>query len=168
MRTRQVGIALAGVVLVTSGAYVLAYLYRWEWTRAQFALLLFLVAEVALLGALILGRLDKHLESRSVAAPGDQRALEHLRASAPPARRPFAWLSPRDGQMTVFVPILMTAGILLAAVAWLVERIAGRTAVPALERGLARRLGNLALPDSLLSSDDGGPPALLLPTREQT
>ena len=155
MRARQLGIALAVVVLLTSGTYVVVYLYRWEWTRAEFALLLFLAAEVALLGVMVLGRLDRR--------PVDPLVLDRVRESAPPPGRPFAWLAPRDGELPVFVPLLMTAGVLLAAVAWLVERIAGRTAVPVMERGLARRLGSLALPDSLLAADDD-PLALLLPT----
>lgn len=163
MRARQLGIALAVIVLLASGTYVVVYLYRWEWTRAEFALLLFLAAEVALLGVMVLGRLDR----RPAPAPVDRRVLGHLRASAPPKGRPFAWLSPRDGELPVFVPLLMTAGVLLAAVAWLVERIAGRTAVPVMERGLARRLGSLSLPDSLLAQDDD-PQALLLPTSTRT
>ena len=159
MRARQVGTALLLVVLLTAGTYVLVYLYRWEWTRAQFAFLLFVAAEVALLGVLLVGRLERSAPPAAV----DRTVLDDLRSTAP-AHRPFAWLSPRNGEMSVFVPILMTAGVLLAALAWLVERVASHTAVPALERSLARRLGNLALPASLLTPDDD-PEDLLLPTR---
>jgi hypothetical protein len=46
----------------------------------------------------------------------------------------------------VFIPVLLGAGVLLSGVATAVERIAGATARPVLERRLALRLQPLALP----------------------
>jgi hypothetical protein len=71
-------------------------------------------------------------------------ALHRLRESAPPPRPVFAWLAPdRTG---VFLPILLGAGVLASALAWVVEGLARATARPVLEERLASRLGALALP----------------------
>ena len=43
--------------VVVSGTYVLVYLYRWEWHRAQVAGLFFLAAEIGLVGTAVLDRL---------------------------------------------------------------------------------------------------------------
>ncbi len=46
----------------------------------------------------------------------------------------------------MFVPVLLGAGVVLSALAWVVERLARVTAGAALERGLAVRLAVLSLP----------------------
>ena len=40
----------------------------------------------------------------------------------------------------MFVPVLLGAGVVLSALAWVVDRVARLTAVPTMERGLARKL----------------------------
>ena len=45
--------------MAASGAYVFVYLYRWEWNRALVSGVIFLAAEIALLGALILDRVAR-------------------------------------------------------------------------------------------------------------
>lgn len=136
---------LALVVLVVSGAYLLIYLYRWEWNRAIISGLIFVAAEVALATSMILRRL-KALERRD-AAPGPQPAvLERLRSTPVDHANPFAWLEPKEGQVSVFVPVLLGAGAILSALAYVVERIAQATALPVLDQDLASRLSALAPP----------------------
>ena len=55
--------------------------------------------------------------------------------------RPFAWMEPQ--QMNVFVPVLLGAGVVLSALAWVVDKVARLTAVPTMERGLARKLSTM-------------------------
>ena len=155
---RRVAYLVGIVVLVSSGMYVFVYLARWEWNRALMAAAFFLVAEVALLGAVIIERLrslSAQISDLRDRTP-DTRTRERLRESAPQPSNPFAWLSPKRDEMGVFVPILMGAGVLLSAVAWLIERIARGTAQPVLERGLAVRLRALAMPDALVDPTGNG------------
>jgi hypothetical protein len=153
---------LAGVVtLVATGAYIFVYLHRWEWHRAIIVAALFLAAEVAMATALVhrrVGKLERRLDDeqgrqgqrgRTV----DPQVVEQLRASAP-RRNPFAWLELRGDRAGVFIPVLLGSGVVVSAVAWVLERIAGRTAEPALERGLARDLSALAFPADGLVADD--------------
>jgi hypothetical protein len=151
---RTVAVAALGVVMAASGWYVFVYLYRWEWNRALVSGLIFVAAEVAMLGLALahrLGRLERHVQSLHV----DEGVLQRVRETAPPPGRPFAWLGKASEQGNVFVPVLMGAGVVLSAVAWLVERVARATAGPTLERGLARRLTLIGLPDrGLLAGDD--------------
>jgi hypothetical protein len=146
-------------VLVSSGAYVFIYLDRWEWNRAMVAGILFVGAEVALIGAMVLERLRNLNEKVDGLAERDRhvdpQVLGRIRDTAPEPSKPFAWLDPRDQRMGVFVPVLMGAGMVMSGLAWLIERLARRTAGPALERGLAGQLSALALPDRLLADDDG-------------
>lgn len=151
------------VIVVSAAAcagYTFVYLYRWEWHRAIVAALFLVVAEVAIAAAAILRRLtalDQRLNTMTAhgspavtAAPPVEavtapvQALHRLRESAPPPRPVFAWLAPdRTG---VFLPILLGAGVLASALAWVVEGLARATARPVLEERLASRLGALALP----------------------
>jgi hypothetical protein len=148
---------LSRLVFVVSAAacagYTFVYLYRWEWHRAIVAALFLVVAEVAIAAATILRRLtalDERLNAMTAAPPVEApvtapvQALHRLRESAPPPRPVFAWLAPdRTG---VFLPILLGAGVLASALAWVVEGLARATARPVLEERLATRLGALALP----------------------
>jgi hypothetical protein len=68
----------------------------------------------------------------------------------------------------VFVPVLMGAGVIMSGLAWVIERLARRTARPTLERGLAARLAPLTLEHGSLvpprsDSVDHVPPVLLRP-----
>ncbi len=143
MTARRIGAAIAAVTLVASGAYVFAYLYRWEWNRALICGVIFLAAEIALATLFLSDRLRRLGEE--TAAVRVERTAHHLRATAPPARDYFAWIR-RPQDMQVFVPVLMGAGIVLSGVAWGVERVAHLTARPVLERRLAQRLATMAPP----------------------
>jgi hypothetical protein len=130
---------LAVVVLVASGSYLLIYLYRWEWNRALISGLVFVAAEVALATVVLAGRVSSN---RQPSASFDL-ALARLREAGVGRRRPFRWLEPRD-RLGVFVPVLLGAGAILTALAYLVERLAEATAHVTVDRQLARRLALLA------------------------
>ena len=152
---RRIGLAALLTVIVAAGWYVFVYLYRWEWNRALVSGIIFLAAEVALLGSLVLDRLGKlgRRLDRLDDPPNGERVLRQLREHSPEPAKPFAWMQRQE--MNVFVPVLLGAGVLLSALAWVVDRIARLTAVPTLERGLARKLSTLQpSPDGLL----GEPP----------
>ena len=140
---RRIGLAALLIVMVAAGWYVFVYLYRWEWNRALVSGIIFLAAEVALLGALVLERLARlgQCLTEPDRTPNDERVLRRLRERTPTPARPFAWL---EGQQTnVFVPVLLGAGVVLSALAWVVDRLARLVAVPSMERGLARKLATL-------------------------
>ncbi len=160
---RRLGAALGLVVLCSSGFYVFVYLYRWEWNRALFAAALFIATEVALIGAVVVQRLAAmaSLLDQLRHRPVDPLVLARLQETTPPRRDHFAWMAPRRDDLGVFVPVLMGAGVVLSAVAWAVERLAGATARPALERGLAARLSVLSLPEGGLVGEGDHPLALL-------
>ena len=148
--------AILFIALAASGIYLFVYLYRWEWHRALVSGVLFLCAELALASAAILDRL-RSIEARlnagaaagaaSAADPGTPEALARLREAQPDPRTNFDWLSRQGTETTsVFVPLLLGTGVVLSAIAWLVERVARATAGPAMEHGLAQRLAPLSLP----------------------
>lgn len=146
---RRLGLAVAVVSAAATAVYTIVYLYRWEWHRALVAAVFLVVAEVALATVAILRRLsalDERLDGLA-AAPAPPEAIDVLhrvRESAPPPRPVFAWLTPQG--TNVFLPILLGAGVLASAAAWVVETLARATARPVLERRLATRLGALGLP----------------------
>jgi hypothetical protein len=147
MNARLLGTAIGAVTLAASGTYVFVYLDRWEWNRALISGVIFVAAEVALATLFLANRLTR-LTAGTAPRREQMRAertLGRLRATAPTGRDHFAWIR-RPEQMNVFVPVLMGAGVVLSGLAWGVERLAHLTARPALEQGLARRLGTLAPP----------------------
>lgn len=146
MTARKLGLAIAIATALASGAYVFIYLYRWEWNRALIAGMIFIAVEVAILGAAILDRLSglgrriDDLERNT----NEQDIPRRIEESAPAPHRHFAWLADTD-RASVFVPVLMGAGVVISALAWVVERIARKTGRPVLERRLAARLAPITL-----------------------
>lgn len=157
--------------LVTGGAagwYFFAYLTRWEWNRALIAGVVFLAMEIAIVAGVVLERLRRltiaidDLHRKPDPGPADDGALRRIQEGAPPRREPFAWLSP--DRTSVFVPVLLGAGVIASGVAWTVERVARAGIASHFERGLARRLRVLSLPHGLVDLDrDCDPPILLAP-----
>ena len=165
----KLGIAIAAASAAAAGVYFFVYLTRWEWNRALVSGVVLLAVEVLVVGAATLARLRK-LE-RAIAEGGtapartpDRAVVEHLQRARPPAHRPFAWLDPRrtSGTTSVFVPVLLGAGVVVSALAWLVERVARMVARPGLEVGLAADLDALAYPQALLARDAHRPSAAAL------
>lgn len=158
---RRIGWLVAIVVLAACGIYTAVYLYRWEWNRALFVSALFIAVEVAMATLFLLGRISR-LEEQMRERDATPRSLQHIRASRT-ERRHFAWLERSTRDLNVFVTVLLGAGVLLSAGTWLIDRIASRTALPTLERGLAARLAPMEFPAEPLVPDDeellaaGGP-----------
>jgi hypothetical protein len=83
-------------------------------------------------------------------------SVSTLRNPPPTPPRPFAWLD--RSQTNVFVPVLLGAGVVLSALAWVVDRVARLTAVPSMERGLVQKLAALQPhPDGMLGDDRPDP-----------
>jgi hypothetical protein len=169
MSVRRLGLLALFATLAGSGWYVFTYLYRWEWNRAVISGVIFVAAEIALVGTLVverLGRLERRLdefERRSASRP-DPAVLARVREAAPAASEPFAWLTKRPNETSVFVPVLLGAGVVFSALAWVVERVARVTARPSAEKSLARRLDSLALPaGGLVPGSDPDRPDLFSP-----
>ena len=161
MNARRLGSLVAVVTLVAAGAYFFVYLYRWEWNRAQVSAAIFIAAEIGIVAWLLTDRI-RRVERRlaRIGSEGEQRRLHILRDTAPPPRVTFAWLT-RTDRTSVFIPVLLGAGAVLSALAWVVERISRATAGRAAEAGLASRLGVLELPAGGLLHGGEDPLALL-------
>ncbi|WP_369373521.1 anti-sigma factor [Streptomyces sp. cg36] len=147
----------AGAAGLGAGSYVVIYLYRWQWQRAIMCGVLLLVAEILLLGLVLLGRLSR-IEERI--GESDRRhadvlaRLEGLREQDDPATR-FRWLDDVRVERThVFVPVLMAAGAVLSGLARVVQKIAQSTVRPAADRRTAGRLAVLAAPPLGADLDD--------------
>jgi hypothetical protein len=195
MSARRLGLLATLVTMGGAGWYVFVYLYRWEWNRALISGVIFLAAEIVLIGTLVIGRLariERRLDEGGVPAPSGSRSsvsvrssvparpsgpssralrrvepdpavLARLRESAPPPREPFAWLTKRPQEVSVFVPVLLGAGAVLSGLAWVVERIGRRLTGPARENSLARRLHAIALPPGGFVGDHDDRPDLFSP-----
>ncbi len=146
MNRRLVIGLVAGGTLAMSGIYVFVYLYRWEWHRALVSGVIFLAAEIAIIGWALSSKISG-LERKVDSARAD-RITEHLAAARDRPSAAFDWLSPRQSQTSVFLPILMGSGLVISAVAWLVERLARHTAGRVSDEHLAGRLSRLAPPPS--------------------
>lgn len=161
MRPRTLSWIAGVLALVGAGAYVFIYLYRWEWNRAIMAGVLFLAAEIGVVGALVLSRLKSIEERIKEQPPRDDYAdaLKDIQDAAPAPRRHFAWMSDTD-KLGVFVPVLMGAGVVISGIAWGVEKIASSTARPVLERRLLARLAPISMPAGGLTGTSaiGAPP----------
>lgn len=146
MKLKHFGWALGLASFIGAGVYLFVYLYRWEWNRAIIAGIFVLIAEIALIGSLLLSRLQGVVKTES---SGDE-ALDALVASRPTPSPVFDWMRPENPDLNVFIPVLIGVGALLSAAAWLVEWFAGRVVTPAREKDLARSLASLTYPSGRL------------------
>jgi hypothetical protein len=146
MNSKKMATLIAAATMAATGSYVFIYLARWEWNRALVSAAIFLAAELGLVALVLLSRLQRVEAAIAARVGSDPRIRRHLReAAAPDAEVHFDWLV-QPHRTGVFVPVLMGAGVVLSAIAWVVERIARATVGPVAERGLSRRLGPLELP----------------------
>ena len=146
--------AVGVLTLLGTGGYLFVYIYRWEWHRALLVGLLFLATLVALGTALVLRRLnavDRRVTGLAGSpAPSSAQVLRRLQ-EAPDQGRPFPWLTADElSRTSVFIPVLLGGGLVVSAVAWGVERLAGRSARAGVEAELAGELRLLAFPTSPL------------------
>ncbi len=142
-----------GLTLALSGAWAMLALYRWEWTRALWMTMAFVVAEVALVAVLLTARLQDLAERVGRLEPGDPRVRSRLAETRPTPDR-FDWLREHTTQLHVFVTMILGGGVILSAILWVVDRVAGRTMTASLERRLAGQLSAIAFPaDGLVPQD---------------
>jgi hypothetical protein len=140
---------LAGIgTLLMATLYMVVSLNRWEWNRALFFGLIVLMAEVGLATGLVLRKLNVLIADR------DPDVAAILRAARPPAPDRFAWMKRSAGQLDVFITFLVGGGVLLSCLAWLVDRVAARTASPTMEQRLVSRMAAISYPRGGLLVDD--------------
>lgn len=131
--------------LVLTGIWTALSLYRWEWTRALWMTMLFVVAEVALVGVLLLQRLRTIEEQIEDAR---EVAVVRRRAEGIPATDRFEWLKESTNRTNVFVTVLLGGGVIVSGVLWLIDKVAGRSVASSHERRLAAQLRGIAFPTS--------------------
>lgn len=150
---RRVPALLTAAVALVCAVYTVIYLVRWEWNRALIAAAFFLAAEILLLGALVFERL-RRLETTINSLARDSRdehvdrgaIADALHTTAPDPPDRFGWIRDRTTSTSVFLPVLLGAGVVASALAWVVERVARATITPSMERSLAARLAHIAAP----------------------
>jgi hypothetical protein len=153
MNGRKALVALiAFATLAASGTYMFVYLYRWEWNRALISGVIFLAAEIAVIGWVLNGRISDL--GRRVDDARSRRIAGHLDDARNTPSTAFEWLRGND-RLGVFVPILMGAGLALSAVAWIVEKVAKATTGRVSDRHLAHNLSRLAPPAGGFLDDSG-------------
>jgi hypothetical protein len=91
---------------------------------------------------------------------------QHVVVLAP--RDHFAWLRDAQSRTSVFIPVLLGAGVLLSAAAWLVERIARASGSGTVDLSHSEILSPLLVPNTPLVGPAGVAPddqraALLAP-----
>jgi hypothetical protein len=143
---------LAGIgTLLAAALYMIVSLNRWEWNRALFFGLIVLIAEVGLATGLVLRRLSR-MEYRNRVDPA---IAQILRETRPPSPDRFAWMREPGQELNVFITFIVGGGVLLSAIAWLVDRVASKTsASPAGEQRLVRQLEAISYPSGGLLVDD--------------
>lgn len=118
----KLGWAIGAVTVIGSGVYFFLYLARWEWHRGLIAGVVLVAAEVALATAMIIRAI--HGKS-TTPEPGIERLpMQKLAASVPRDPHDFKWLGPGD-RYGVFIPVLLSGGVIMSAVGWVVEKVAG-------------------------------------------
>jgi hypothetical protein len=144
---------LAGVGTLVAGlAYMVVSLNRWEWNRALFFGLVVVIAEIGLATALIMRKLSMIEYRRQQTV--DPAVGDILRRTRPPDRDRFAWLHEPASRTNVFITFLVGGGVLISAVAWIVDRVAARSTTPVGEQRLARQLTPISYPRGGLLVDD--------------
>ncbi|MFZ9630354.1 MAG: hypothetical protein ACO3C1_13510 [Ilumatobacteraceae bacterium] len=146
----RVATVVSGLVLTAAGVYVVIYLARWEWNRALVSAAVFIAMLQVLSTAVLASRLralsttarvviinrgtdDADLADPSVSSSlgngmGDAVAEALRQSNDARASRWFEWLRSDSGQTAVFIPVLLGTGMILSAIAWVVERAAGLVA----------------------------------------
>ena len=142
---------LAGVGTLVAGlVYMVVSLNRWEWNRAVFFGLIVVIAEIALATGLVLRKLGELQRARQI----DPALLAVLRDARPASPDRFAWLKEASTRTNVFITFLVGGGVLLSALAWVVDRVASRTTTPQGEERLAAELAPISYPRGGLLVDD--------------
>lgn len=142
----------ASAALLGSAGYSIISLNRWEWSRALYFGLVVLVAEVGLGTGLVLRKLDR-LEGGQARERDEVRTV--LREQRTPHNR-FAWLEAKEvlSRTNVFITMLVSGGIVLSGLAWVLDKVAANTTTSLEEGRLAGDLTRIAYPEDGLLPDD--------------
>lgn len=145
-----------GLTLLVSGFYTVASLARWQWNRALFYAIVFVVAEILMAAGVLLERMAK-LERDLAATRGREAvSLSALRATRSDQQR-FAWLrvDPHDSftRTNVFITLVIGGGVLLSGGAWLIDKVASWTVDPQREARLSQQLDAIAYQPGLVVDD---------------
>lgn len=137
---------------LAAGVYSVISLNRWEWSRALYFGLVVLVAEVGLATGLVLRKLDEQVEVDA----GDRDEVRDILRSSRVARDRFRWLAPDrvTSRTNVFITMVVSGGILLSGLAWLLDKVAASTTTSLQEGRLAGDLTRIAYPGDGLLPDD--------------
>jgi len=159
---RAVMVLIAAATLTASGVYVFVYLYRWEWNRALISAAIFLAAEVAVVGWFLNRKLDAIAHGidgigGELEAVRLRRIAGHLDTARDRPSTVFEWLRPDADGPRVFIPVLLGAGLVLAGLAWVVERVGRLTAGRMSDRHLASGLSRLSPPPGGFLDDRDDP-----------
>jgi hypothetical protein len=125
-------------VLVVSGGYTVAYLFSWQWMRAQIAGLAFVAALVVVSAMAVMARirrLERRLDAllpvaatRTPSPPPDVEPRPDFRWLSTPTPAPALLAMPlldglRAPDGSVFIPVFLATGLVVAGLASVVERI---------------------------------------------
>ncbi|HEV8297310.1 MAG TPA: hypothetical protein VGQ20_08435 [Acidimicrobiales bacterium] len=149
MKGIRAGLIVSILATAGSAMYLIIYLYRWEMHRALVAGVLFLAGEIALATTLVLRRLETIRREptghgSAPFAPPDQFEPPPQAGTSPADERRFRWLG--ADRMSVFVPILLGANMIVSGVAWVVEHLARSGTMKGRGGVVERDLAMLALP----------------------
>jgi hypothetical protein len=150
---RKLAWVVGALALLGCAGYVFVYLYRWEWNRALLMAAFFLATEIALATALVLRAVGRSSIRHHDDADLPRDAVAARLRQAAPRRDHFAWLGVKGDRTAVFITMLVGGGVLVSGLAWLVDRIAGRTAGAQMEARLAEQLDAIAFPSGGLVPD---------------
>lgn len=135
-----------------AGVYSVISLNRWEWTRALYFGLVVVVAEVGLATGLVLRKLDRQEEADA----GERDEVRDILRRSRVSRDRFRWLAPDEvtSRSNVFITMMVSGGIVLSGLAWVLDKVAASTTTSLQEGRLAGDLTNIAYPNDGLLPDD--------------
>lgn len=137
---------------LAAGVYSVISLNRWEWSRALYFGLVVLVAEVGLATGLVLRKLDQQAEADA----GERDEVRDILRSSRVSRDRFRWLAADQvtSRSNVFITMVVSGGILLSGLAWLLDKVAANTTTSLQEGRLAGDLTRIAYPSDGLLPDE--------------
>lgn len=126
-------------ILLESGVMMLVYLGRWQWNRSIIWGFIFIAALMVSSTALVIrsiARMDARSHGTDPLSP-DMAVARALRESNLRRGPRFEWLQQDPNRLSVFLPVLLGAGLLLSTIAYAIERAAGAVAGGRLDRRTA-------------------------------
>jgi hypothetical protein len=137
---------------LAAGVYSVISLNRWEWSRALYFGLVVLVAEIGLATGIVLRKLDRQAEADA----GDRDEVRDILRSSRVSRDRFQWLAADRvaSRSNVFITMVVSGGIVLSGLAWLLDKAAANTTTSLQEGRLAGDLTKIAYPRDGLLPDE--------------